>query len=402
MTIDRRSASIATVSLAIAAMLAAAPAFAQELPPRIKFGQLTALTGSAAVTGATAKPAAELAIKELNAAGGIGGRPVDLVIGDTATDPTQTVNEARRMVQNEKVHVVLGPEIGPFAMAAAPVLTEAKILSYPVTGANTITPQTYPYGFGTFYSADSFVMAMVDYAVDVLKATKIGVMHDSGAQGKSTVETFRSYVPKRGATITAMQEYEANAADLSPQALSLRRAGSEVIIQVVPTVQTGTLFKATEELGWNVPIINQAAAFVTAGTLGAGGPNVFKSGRVHSLGVKAGTYCPNDPLGASDYAKLLGRVKAAYPNEYAKMNLNTIPWIFDAVMLTKAAMEATKSVDGAVLAKWIEANGKAQKAITGPLAVSATYHLTFDQAIFAFLKDPSVLRDDGLTLRVGC
>jgi branched-chain amino acid transport system substrate-binding protein len=389
------------IGLAASAVLVAG-AQAQELPARIKIGQLAAITGPGATSGATLKPAAELAIRELNAAGGIGGRPVDLVVGDTATDPTQTVNEARRLVLQEKVHAVLGPDIGAMANAAAPILTEAKVIAYPVTGANTITPQTYPYGFATFYNADSFVQAMVDHAVDALKAKKIGVMYDSGGQGKSTVETFRSYIPSRGAAIAALQEYEANAADMTPQVLSLRRSGADVIIAVVPTHQTGLIFKATEEIGWNVPIINQAAAFVVPGTIGSGGPNVFKSGRVLSLGVKAGTYCPSDPIGATEFAKLVVRVRAAFPNEVSKMNLNTIPWVFDAVMLTKAAMEATKSVDGPVLAKWMEANAKNQKAITGPIAISPTYHFLYDKAIFAFIKDPSSLRSDGLALREGC
>jgi ABC-type branched-subunit amino acid transport system substrate-binding protein len=384
------------------ALALATVAQAQELPARIKFGQVANLTGGGASSGYTLQLAAALAIKELNAAGGIAGKPVDIVVGDIQTDPTQTVNETRRLISQEKVHVMLGPDIGAMANAAAPLLTEAKILSYPVTGANSINPQTYPYGFATFYSSDSFVYAMVDHAVDVMKMKKIGVMVDSGGQGKSTIDTFKSYVPSKGAELVALQEYEASATDLSPQALSLRRAGAQVVVMVVPTHHAGTLYKTTEEIGWNVPIINQAAAFVVPGTVAAGGPNVFKSGRVLSLGVKAGTYCPGDAVGQTDYTKMISRLRAAYPNEISKMNLTTPSWVFDAVSLTKAAIEATKSVDGPTLAKWMESNAKNHKAITGPIAISPTYHFLYDKGIFAFIKDPQTMREDGVSLREGC
>jgi hypothetical protein len=130
--------------------------------------------------------------------------------------------------------------------------------------------------------------------------------------------------------------------------------------------------------------------------------NIFSSGRVFSLGIRNATYCPGDAVGGSDFAKLLARVKAAYPADYPKMNHAQVPWLYDAMLISKAAIEATKSVDAATLAKWIEGNAKSIKAVTGPLAISDSYHLLYGSEIFTFIARPDQEREDGLVPRAAC
>jgi hypothetical protein len=104
---------------------------------------------------------------------------------------------------------------------------------------------------------------------------------------------------------------------------------------------------------------------------------------------------------ASEYGKLMTKMKQAYPAEFPNFNKGNIPWLFDAFKLFKAAVEATKSVDGPVLAKWLEQNAKDVKAITGPIAISATHHLLYDARVFTFLVRPDI-STDGLSPRFGC
>src|SRR5437016_1434020 len=82
-----------------------------QLPARIKIGVLDNLTGGAATGSAGgAQPVIRLLQKELQAAGGtLAGRPVDWIAGDTQSDPTQAVNEARRLVNREGANVMIGP-----------------------------------------------------------------------------------------------------------------------------------------------------------------------------------------------------------------------------------------------------------------------------------------------------
>src|SRR5258708_2183477 len=112
---------------AAALAFASVQAAAQELPARIKIGVMDAMTGPAAPGAATsALPAIRMAIKELQDRGGtLAGRPVDFVFSDDASDPTQTTNEARRLVSREGIHVAIGPQITTLAMAAAPIYTQS-------------------------------------------------------------------------------------------------------------------------------------------------------------------------------------------------------------------------------------------------------------------------------------
>ena len=75
----------------------------------IKLGAMTSLSGGGAPLGKITETAWKLAIDEINAAGGIAGKQVELVIADTKTDPTHAVSEARRLVENEKIVAMVGP-----------------------------------------------------------------------------------------------------------------------------------------------------------------------------------------------------------------------------------------------------------------------------------------------------
>src|SRR5205814_733721 len=115
--------------LALLAVLSSAAGVcaAQGLPPTIRVGVSAALTGPGAVTGITAKTMIDMAVKGINAAGGIAGRPVELFYGDDQADATHAVTETKRLISQEKVHFVLGPGAAAPALAGAPDLTRAKL-----------------------------------------------------------------------------------------------------------------------------------------------------------------------------------------------------------------------------------------------------------------------------------
>jgi ABC-type branched-subunit amino acid transport system substrate-binding protein len=393
---------IAALTFGVGIGLAGAAA-AEDLPARIKIGLLTAITGPAAQSGATTKPVIQMAIKEINDAGGLAGRPVDLAIGDTATDPTQTVSEAKRLIQQEKIMIVMGPEIGPFAMAAAPVLTEAKLLSFPVTGAATITAQSYPYGFGAYYPATAFTISVVEYAAKILKVKNVAVMTDTGAQGMSTHDTFKTEIPAHGMTMTGIQTAESKTPDYTSQLLSLRRGNPEAILFITSLGDdVGTVYKNTEELGWKIPVVNQTAAYTVKATLNTGGPDVFKSGRIHNQTLKSTTFCPGDPVGGSAYAKFLTRLKDFTGNDFANINQVAAVLSYDSMLTTKAAVEATKAVDGPTLAKWIESNSASIKSAGGPISASPAQHFIYGPDVFAYTLRPDDRREDLLVPRTGC
>src|ERR1051326_2701241 len=127
MKISRRKALAG--SAASAAALATGvfrPAIAQSEPIRI--GYLPALTGPSSSTGIGINRGTELAVKEINAAGGIKGRQLELIVRDTQSEPTKAVNGAAELTHSEKVRVVFGPLNSGESLAVVPLLARANLV----------------------------------------------------------------------------------------------------------------------------------------------------------------------------------------------------------------------------------------------------------------------------------
>src|SRR3954451_21060712 len=106
MSITRRKL-LASTGAAVAAASIAKPAVAQKSP--ILIGYMPALTGPSSSTGVGINRGTQLAIEEINKAGGIDGRQIELITRDTQSDPTKAVNGAAELTRRAKVSVVFGP-----------------------------------------------------------------------------------------------------------------------------------------------------------------------------------------------------------------------------------------------------------------------------------------------------
>src|ERR1700722_10072766 len=92
--------------------------------PPIRLGEFLDITGGGATAAETTKFALDIAVADINAAGGIAGRQIVAITADTQTDPTVGVGEITRLVQQEKVDIIIGPLISQVALASLPVATE--------------------------------------------------------------------------------------------------------------------------------------------------------------------------------------------------------------------------------------------------------------------------------------
>ena len=142
----------------------------------IKVGALIPLTGGGATVGESGQIAVELAVRNINAAGGIAGRRIQLVIGDYQTDATVGVSEAKRLIHQEKIELLVGPTYSQVTLAVMPLLIEAKIPSINVSGSERLTPDVAPYAFSMLANPEAQSKVMVDYAVTALKARSAAML----------------------------------------------------------------------------------------------------------------------------------------------------------------------------------------------------------------------------------
>ena len=391
----------AAVALGSMAILAA-PATAQDKEP-IRIGTLLPMTGVAAPSGASSMAGIEMAIEEINANGGILGRQVELVQADDAADPTKAVVEARRLMQNENVDVVIGPTYSQSALAIAPVASEANTIYISVAGSLELTPAKAPMHFSMQASADGQGITMLDYAASK-GAKKVALLLDNAANSKTMGAKIHSYAEELGVEITEDQEFPFGSTDMTPQLLSLRRSEPDMLLlSGITGTDVGHALKGVEDIGWDIPIVGSL-------TFGADYPNVVKIvgtdilKNAVGLDIRAFSYCEGSPVGESPVAKLMTRLRERVGQErFDILSRAVVLYMYDAVMVAKTAIEATGSTDGDVLKDWIENNADKIPATLGQLYASKESHfLSGGPEANAVIEDLTTIREDGLRKRAGC
>jgi len=394
---ERRRHALATLLL-LPAVFSASQALAQGAP--IKLGAMIPLTGGGATVGESGQIAVELAVRNINASGGIAGRKVQLVIADYQTEATVGVSEAKRLVFQEKVDLLVGPTYSQVTLAVLPMLNEAKIPSVNVSGSEKLTPGVGPYAFSMLANAEAQAKVMVDHAVRVRKAQSAAIISDNGAQAKTAVDALKAELAARGVKLAGVQEYQYRQADMTPQLLALRRGNPDVVLLFTSNGEdTGNMVKSAAELGWNVPVIGSFGATFSGPAFKIAGKDAYRN--LVAVNYKGFSYCPSDPP-ATGFQQFVGQVKAFKPEAFERQPLAYLSLWYDAVYVLKAAVEGTGGkTDGPSVAAWLEANSGTFRNINSGLTASKSTHFLVGQDALTVVY-PDRTREGALLERVGC
>jgi branched-chain amino acid transport system substrate-binding protein len=264
MSVTRRQ--VLAGSAAGAASLAsglASPAIAANEPIRIGF--MPALTGPSSSTGVGINRGTILAVDEINAAGGIDGRKIELVVRDTQSDPTKAVNAVAELTQRQKVSIIWGPLNSGEALAATPLVARDKTpMIHPCWVDELIDVKKYPMSFRIAPTNTQVGGGANYYVVDVLKLKKVAVISDTTGYGTASVNTYVPMLKAKGAEVVYENNVDAANPDLKPELLRMQSAGAQVIMPW--SVNAGFLSRICNTrgaMGWDVPIVGQT-------TLGSG------------------------------------------------------------------------------------------------------------------------------------
>ena len=262
MSLTRRQALASAAAAAIAGTVAR-PAIAAKEP--ILMGYLPALTGPSSSTGIGINRGVQLAVEELNAAGGIDGRQIELITRDTQSDPTKAVNGAAELAHKEKVSVVLGPVNSGESLAVVPLLARTNTLQVHPCWVDTLTdPKKYPMCFRNAPTNQQIGGAANRYVVEVLKRKKVAVISDTTGYGTASVNAYVPMLKAQGAEVVYQSNIDAANPDLKAEFLRIQSAGAEAIMPW--SVNAGFLSRIINtrgQMGWDVPIVGQT-------TLGSG------------------------------------------------------------------------------------------------------------------------------------
>jgi branched-chain amino acid transport system substrate-binding protein len=267
MSLTRRQllASTAVSATTVAAVAGSFPAPAIAANEPIKIGYLPALTGPSSSTGIGINRGTELAVNEINAAGGINGRKIELIVRDTQSDPTKAVNAVAELTQRQKVAIIFGPLNSGEALAATPLIARDKIpMLHPCWVDELIDVKKYPMSFRQAPTNTQVGGGANYYVVDVLKLKKVAVISDTTGYGTASANTYVPMLKAKGADVVYTGNIDAANPDLKPELLRMQNAGAQVIMPW--SVNAGFLSRICNTrgaMGWDVPIVGQT-------TLGSG------------------------------------------------------------------------------------------------------------------------------------
>jgi branched-chain amino acid transport system substrate-binding protein len=251
MKIGRRSV---LVSLACAGFAAHAETGVTE--QEIVVGQFAAFSGAAGQLGQRMRAGIEAHFKAVNAAGGINGRRLKLVTRDDGYEPDRAKVAVKALIDEDKVFALIGSVGTPTGLAAAPILTEAKVpLVGMFTGAQGLREPHNRYIFHVRASYFDETERIVQH-LTTLGIKKIAVFYQNDAYGKAGLEGVERALAKRQLKLVGTSTVERNSVDVSKAIATLLPAGAEAIVQVSAYKSCAAFIKQARAKGYGGQFFN--------------------------------------------------------------------------------------------------------------------------------------------------
>lgn len=315
-------------------------------------GLLGPVSGDAAVIGEQMTKPAKLAIKEINAAGGICNRQVRLEIRDDQADPAAGVAAAKDLVSSGDIAAIIGPAYSGVTQAVGPILKDANIFSLAGSGSSALRdPEAFPYGFETYANTDFTAAAIVNYAADSFKADTIGIISDTTEFSRALLDQVQPLLEQAGVQVVEKQDYTLHDPDMTTQMSALKQANPDLLFaSPSDAVDAAKLMGARKNLGWDVTVIGPLELGQTEGVQAAGA-DAFKN--VYTQAYANLTYeTGKEPLQrVVDFVK---KMRAEY-GESGVPSIGYSAQFYDSPYILKLLIEKAGCVtDGPTLAQTAE------------------------------------------------
>jgi branched-chain amino acid transport system substrate-binding protein len=229
----------------------------------IKIGAFFALSGPAAFIGTPTGLVAEMVVDKINKEGGIKGRPLELVIGDTESDPTKALMVAKRLAEKEKVVALIGPTRTGTGMAVKKYLEEKQIPTVMTVGGDPVIMEGVHAGknFGTarwIFKSPQRSSIAVRKVYEYLQANnvrKIALMTASDGFGRDGKRWLTKLAPEYTLEIVADESFEPKDADMTTQLTKIKNTDAQVIVCWTIGPAGSIVAKNVKQLAIKLPLL---------------------------------------------------------------------------------------------------------------------------------------------------
>ena len=225
----------------------------------IKIGLVAALSGPSAQSGAAITEGLTIAIDEINAAGGVLGRQLQLVRRDDESSPPKGSTAARELIYNEKVAVIFGGLDTPVSLAVVPIANREHVPYMGVWAAGTpITRNGANPNFAFRVSAVDIMVdeAMLNRVQKQFGAKKPGLILINNPWGESNEKGLKEVAKRLNVQIAGIEKFENADVDVVPQLTRLKNAGADALIMVANAAPGAQMMKSRARMGWDVPVVS--------------------------------------------------------------------------------------------------------------------------------------------------
>jgi branched-chain amino acid transport system substrate-binding protein len=255
-----RATPLHALPLMLAVLLATGiPASAEDgvSADKIVFGQATALEGPASALGQGMKTGLEAAFAEINKAGGVKGRKLELKSVDDGYEPTKSIEAVKKLLEQDKVFAIAGTVGTPTAAATQPIATAAGApFIGAFTGAEFLREPYKPLVMNIRASYFQETEAMVEHLTKDLGASKIAIMYQDDAFGQAGLAGVKKALDKRQMQLAGEGTFERNTVAVKAALLAIKKADPQAVIMISPYKPAAEFIKLAKQIKLDVTFVN--------------------------------------------------------------------------------------------------------------------------------------------------
>jgi branched-chain amino acid transport system substrate-binding protein len=203
----------------------------------------------------------KMAVEEINAAGGVNGRKIKLVVEDSGYDPKKAVLASQKLIERDKIFAMVGPMGSPTVLAAQDILFDAGVLQlFPLTAAeftfkfDPAKPQER-LKFNNLLPYVESTRAAIKYMVDWKQFQKPCIMHQDDEYGKNVLDGFTQQLDAMKLKAASVTSYKRGASDFSAQVAKMKSDGCDLVVLGTILRETIGAMSEAKKIGWDVTFL---------------------------------------------------------------------------------------------------------------------------------------------------
>lgn len=364
------------LALAATLVMGAVSAFAAD---PIKIGSVLSVTGPAAFLGDPELKTLQMYVDDLNKKGGVIGRPLQLVHYDDGSDANKANGFAKRLIDDDKVDILVGGTTTGSTMSMVPLVEKANIPFISLAGAVVIIEPVKKWVFKTPHT-DRMAAEKVFEDMKKRGLTKVALLSETSGFGNSGKKETEGVAAKYGITLVANETYGPKDTDSSPQLTKIKNTPGVQAVFVFGLGQGPAIVtKNYKQLGMTLPLYH-AHGVASEEFIKLAGP------AAEGVRLPAAALLIADKLAASDPQKAVTTAYAKAFTEKWKTDVSSFGGhAYDGLMIAVEAIKRANTTDKAKVRDAIEAT-KGFIGTGGMVNMSATDHLGLDLSAFNMLE----------------